>query len=288
MPLAIQPTLLDQDDTYYPDSDGKPMADNDTQRKPLTYLVEALDYHFKEQSDVYVSADLLIYYERKKPKVSVAPDVLVVFGVAKHERGSYKIWLEGKAPDVVVEIASPSTFRKDEIVKSPLYQRLGIQEYFQYDPTGDYMQPRLRGRSLDKDGQYQDMPIKQLKNGQLILTSLCLKLEMHLKDERLRVFNPVTKDYLQTYAEAVDASNLAEKQAQQERKLKEWAQQDAKIKEQQREQAQQQAEQERQQKESAQQQAEQERQQKELAQQQVVKLAEQLRILGINPNLNNN
>jgi hypothetical protein len=64
----------------YPDSDGKPIAESDFQRKPLFYAVEALNLYFRNRLDVYVSANLLVYYEEGNSVARVAPDVFVVFG----------------------------------------------------------------------------------------------------------------------------------------------------------------------------------------------------------------
>jgi Uma2 family endonuclease len=249
MQTAPQPLSLKTKEIYYPDTDGKPMADNDFQRKPLTYLIEALDYAFREQPNVYVSGDLLIYYEKDNPQASVAPDVFVIFNVPKQDRRIYQTWIEGKTPDVVFEIASYSTYKKDETVKLTLYQQLGVQEYFQYDPTGNYLQPALKGHFLDKNGHYQEMMSRQLENNILVITShRLLGLELHLEKGELRIFNPQTQEYLYTYSEEAAARRAAEKESKRERKQKEWAQQEAKQQ-----------------------------------QQRAEKLAEQLRALGINP-----
>ena len=75
----------------YPSSDGQPMAENDAQRHAIIYAISALTRHFKRRSDAYVSGDLLIYYEEGNPRVSIAPDVFVVFGVEDRMRGNYKV-----------------------------------------------------------------------------------------------------------------------------------------------------------------------------------------------------
>ncbi|BAP56615.1 hypothetical protein THII_2318 [Thioploca ingrica] len=193
---------LIQEDIDYPDTDGEPMAESDFQRKPLTYLVEALDLHFQTQPEVYVSGNLLIYYQPGNPKASVAPDVFIVFGVPKRLRRIYQTWVEGKAPQVIIEITSHTTKTKDDKDKPLLYQRLGVAEYFQYDPTGDYLRPALRGRRLNELQQYQEMSIETLTNGTLSLTSPLLGLDLHLHQGQLRLFNPLNGDYLLTYAEA--------------------------------------------------------------------------------------
>lgn len=133
----------------YPDTDGLPMAESDFQRKPLTYAVEALDIYFQNRSDVYVSGNLCIYYRERDPRAVVAPDVFVVFGVGKHDRSSYKLWEESKAPDFVLEITSQSTRNADQESKPQTYAQLGVREYIQYDPTGDYLTPPTPGFSSD-------------------------------------------------------------------------------------------------------------------------------------------
>ncbi|TGO03649.1 hypothetical protein PN36_02375 [Candidatus Thiomargarita nelsonii] len=75
-----------EDEIDYPDTDGKPIAESDFHRDSLFYLTEALDAHFQEQPEVYVSGALMLYYEEGNPNVFVAPDVFVVFGIPKHNR----------------------------------------------------------------------------------------------------------------------------------------------------------------------------------------------------------
>ena len=133
----------------YPTSDGKRLAENDAQARAILYAFGALRVYFEARSDVYVSADLLIYYEEGNPRVSVAPDVFVVFGVEDRMRRNYKVWEEGKGPDFVLEVASPGTWREDVGPKRSTYARLGVREYFLYDPTGEHLTPRLQGHRLE-------------------------------------------------------------------------------------------------------------------------------------------
>ena len=110
----------------YPSSDGKPMAESDSQRIPLTYAVDCLRHYFRNRPEVYASGNLLIYYEQGT-LARVAPDVFVVFGARNRneERSSYRLWEEAKAPDFVLEITSHATWREDQVRKRTLYQRLG-------------------------------------------------------------------------------------------------------------------------------------------------------------------
>jgi Uma2 family endonuclease len=207
------------EDIFYPDEDGKPMAESDFQRKPLTYCVDALDTHFEADPDVYVSGDLLIYYEPYRPGVpakSVAPDVFAVLGIPKYERRSYKIWEEGKSPDMVVEIASESTWKKD-IRNKKLYRRLGVGEYFIYDPTGDCLDPVLQGFRLDRAGRYRQMRPGKLAGGNWKLDSRALGMELRIESGRLRLYDPRKKEYLFTHSEERAGRLSAEETAKQEK-----------------------------------------------------------------------
>lgn len=74
----------------YPDSDGHPVAETDFQRIPLWYANDVLARHFRDRNDVYVSANMFVYFEEGNPKAAVAPDVFVVLGAPDHKRRSYK------------------------------------------------------------------------------------------------------------------------------------------------------------------------------------------------------
>ena len=132
---------------HYPESDGKPMGETDRHRNQMVRHIELLTSYFAGQR-VYVSGDLLVYYEQGNPKKFVVPDAFVVKGLEQRDRRIYKIWLEGKAPDVVIETTSRKTRRKDLIHKPQLYARLGVKEYFLFDPDQEYLDPPLQGHRL--------------------------------------------------------------------------------------------------------------------------------------------
>ena len=142
--------------------------------------------------DVYVSGDLLIYYEEGNPRVSIAPDVFVVFGVEKRERLNYKLWEEGRAPSFVLEVASPSTWREDVGRKRSVYAQLGVREYWQYDPLGEHLPARLQGERLTRSG-YERQPAATALDGTLTLRSETLGLELRAAPGReMRFRDPAT------------------------------------------------------------------------------------------------
>ena len=178
----------------YPSSDGEPLAESYFQLIPLVYAFDALRRRYADREDVFVAADLLIYY-RRGTRDSVAPDVFVVFGAANRPRHSYLLWQEPKGPDFVLEITSASTREKDQGPKRETYRRLGVREYWQYDPTGDYLAPPLQGLELI-GGRYERLPAEKLADGTLRLQSEVLGLEVRQEAEGLRFYDPATRSYL--------------------------------------------------------------------------------------------
>jgi Uma2 family endonuclease len=127
--------MLVTNQIVYPDSDGQPMADNTKQFQWITVIKTNLDWLFRDEEMVFVAGDLLWYPIEGNPKYRVAPDVMVVFGRPKGDRGSYKQWLEDDlAPQVVFEILSPGNTEGEMERKLQIYARCGVEEYYIYDP----------------------------------------------------------------------------------------------------------------------------------------------------------
>ena len=198
MPMKKPP--FPAEDPRYPSSDGRPLAESDWQLHAILDAVAVLDLHFKDRPDVYVSGDLLIYYEEGKPRKCVAPDVFVVLGAARRRRMIYKLWEEPKAPDFVLEVASENTWREDEGPKRTLYAQLGVREYWLFDPREEYVDPPLRGLTL-VDGRYRSLPAR-VEGGRRVLRSEALGLDLRLEDGRLYFRDPATGEDLRTLRSA--------------------------------------------------------------------------------------
>lgn len=159
---------------HYPESDGKPMGETDEHREAMIRHIQILKDYFRGQR-VYVSGDLLVYYEQGNAKKFVVPDAFVVKGVSPKRRRTYKTWIERKGPDVVIETTSRRTRRKDMVQKPQLYARLGVKEYFLFDPDEEYLDPPLQGYRLIGETM---APIEADAAGRLESRELGLKLSL--------------------------------------------------------------------------------------------------------------
>ncbi len=178
-----------------PLEDFEPRQEGDKQRRNLSYTTEALRLWFEKIPDVYVSGNLFIRYEEDGAEKRISPDIFVVFGTSKDDRVSYTVWEEGgKIPDFVLEITSKGTVTKDREENPLIYRDLGVKEYFQYDPSGEYLKPTsLQGVRLE-NGKYVPIAVLVLADGTLSLHSEVLGLDLHLfPDQTFRFYDPISR-----------------------------------------------------------------------------------------------
>jgi Uma2 family endonuclease len=133
------------------------MGETEIHIREIIYLFEALIELLQREPEVYVGADMLLYYVEGNPRKFVVPDVFATLGVPRGERRIYKLWEEGRPPSLIVEVTSDSTRNEDISRKKTLYEQIGVEEYFLYDPLQDYLHPPLQGFRL-VDGRYQPIP----------------------------------------------------------------------------------------------------------------------------------
>ena len=178
------------EDVFYPCSDGRPMADNMWQADAI--MIAAGDLRAAHPRAL-VAADVLVYPEEGNNKNSIAPDVLVALGLGTHRRSSYFVWREGKPPDWVLEVASPSTQAKDRDLKRCRYAKMGVREYWLFDAKGDVYpqgEPRLQGFGL-VDGEYHALE-SRLVDGERVIRSEVLGLDVRVDGELLRFRDAMT------------------------------------------------------------------------------------------------
>jgi Uma2 family endonuclease len=185
------------------------MAETDHHRILMNDLIQTLEAYYAAEPMVYVSGNLLLFYEEGNKRRHLSPDVFVVKGVPKRERLNYLTWEEKKGPDVVIELTSSSTRREDTHKKQQLYQdTLRVPEYFLFDPFGDYLHPALQGYRL-RQGKYA--PIKPAAGR---LPSKVLGLHLEQQGPNLRLFDPATQRLLPTVSERVERAELGQQRAE--------------------------------------------------------------------------
>ena len=211
-----------EDEIFYPESDGEPMAETEDHLEELVYVWQALKDRFETEPDVFVGANLFLYYRKGDPGGVVAPDGFVVKGVPKllpgnRRRRKYLLWQEKRVPCFVLETTSESTRDRDE-EKKGIYEELGVDEYFQFDPLGEYLSPRLQGHRL-VGGRYR--PIRPSPDGSLL--SRATRVVFRVEGTRLRLTDEVTGEPLLRKEE----EKKARRQAEEARRQAEEAQRQA-------------------------------------------------------------
>jgi Uma2 family endonuclease len=190
---------------YYPESDGKPLGETEVHAVCTAQLMLMLRAHFADRPDVWVAGDQMLYYVEGDPRQVTSPDVYVVFGRPKRPpRRVYQMWIEGP-PTVVVEVSSRKTRREDLVTKRALYERLGVGEYFLFDPLDEYLVPRLQGLSLGPAG-YE--PIEPNDAGRI--PSAALGLELAAREHELALYDPETARWVPTPEEETAARRAEE------------------------------------------------------------------------------
>lgn len=117
-------------DVTYPESDGKPMADNTLQWDWVVRIVSELREQFAGLQ-VFVAGDLFWYPVRGNNRIVAAPDALVAFGRSPGYRGSYRQWEEEDvAPQVAFEVLSPGNTEKEMQGKFVFYEKYGVEECY--------------------------------------------------------------------------------------------------------------------------------------------------------------
>jgi Uma2 family endonuclease len=181
-------------------------------------LRDILKHRYREQQ-VYIGANMFIYYVEGAPYRNVCPDVFVVTNCDPHMRDIFKVWEERKAPDVVFEITSKGTRTEDEDKKPDKYALIGVQEYFLYDPRAEYLSPPLAGFRMHGEVFRRIEPNSQ---GSLVCTTLGITLELDGRDLLLR--DAASGEVQLTSTEAAEAER---QRAEAERQRAEAAQQRA-------------------------------------------------------------
>lgn len=172
--VGVAADVPQAEEVEYPE--GRWVAQSVSHGDAVEQATGSLRHHFREREDVLVAMELVVYYRRGDNRVWLQPDVQVVHGVGRGGRSVFKVWEEGKPPDFVLEVASPSTAGKDAQHKVGEYASLGVREYWRLDPVGELMARPLQGYVAGAGG-YERAPAVAIE-GRTWLRSEVLGLEL--------------------------------------------------------------------------------------------------------------
>jgi Uma2 family endonuclease len=190
----------------YPDSDGKPMSDNTKQFRYIVTIKENLELLFADNPNVFIAGDLLWYPVEGSNNIRQAPDVMVVFGRQKGDRGSYQQWKEDNIiPQVVFEILSPGNTLKEMAKKLRFYEQYGVEEYYIYDPDKNDLNGYLK----------QENSLEIIEEMQGFISPL-LKVKFELNLEGLAMYDSQGNRFL-TYVELSQKIKNTERQLEEEK-----------------------------------------------------------------------
>ena len=213
LPSGQQITL-----TTLPDPPKPPDAMQ--QRRHITSADQTLRAHYHDRPDVLVSGEGYLCYDASDLRRAPHPDCLVAFGMTippqaiEDVANGYVISEVGKPPDLVLEVASYSTGRRDYTLKREQYMAYLVGESWRFDATGGrYHDAPLGGDLQQPDGTYARAQLHTEANGLIRAYSPALALELHWDNHRLRFWNPQTGQYLLDLVEMTIARDAARRDA---------------------------------------------------------------------------
>ena len=169
-------------------------------------ILDAHLYGRRDDGSIFTNGNTFICYDPDDLNARVAPDYYMAFGVdadAIMQRGVYLPSEAGKPPDFVLEVGSPTTAKNDLTFKQDLYARIGVTEYWRFDPTGgDHYGVPLAGGTLI-DGGYTPFPIETREDGVIRGYSPLLELSLCWINGEFRGYDHEAGEYIDTLLETL-------------------------------------------------------------------------------------
>ena len=171
------------------------------QRKSLSTLDGTLGPHFAAFDDILLTGEIYVRIDEEDAR-ELAPDFIFARQISDPERvirrNGYVISEVGKPPDLVLEVGSRSTGRRDYTVKREGYATLGIREYWRFDPSGgEYHDNPLAGDTL-VDGECVPIEVVAESGGRHRGFSELLELELWWEEGTPRFRDAASGQFLLT------------------------------------------------------------------------------------------
>ena len=161
-----------------------------------------LKLHLGRPETTIVKAELFLANDGRGPGANFrVPDLLIAFDADPElyeANNGYIVSEQGKPPDFVLEIASPSTRATDNDAKREFYARHGVLEYWRFDEEESRNSVRLAGDRL-VNGVYEPIAIEELPGGVLQGYSPSLNLYLRREQGELRWHDPAMGQHIATF-----------------------------------------------------------------------------------------
>ena len=199
-------------DIFY--EEPEPVEDGMQQESPIDHIKRLLTARYADREDVFVSNAVFISYDITNGNARVQPDLFIAFGVdaaaIRVNLPNFWIWETGKVPDFVMEVASPSTAANDLGRKRELYERIGVSEYWRFDPTGGdlYGQPMAGERLVD--GRFQPCQLVTDSDGSIQAHSELLNLDFTWHGTSFDILDPSTGKTIDPMTSAIESLQEAQ------------------------------------------------------------------------------
>ena len=233
--IPVQPgedEPIDYDSLEYDPFEPDPMPDAMLQEPILRGLLPVLSSRARANNPgqlLFDTSNTILCYDPGNLNVRVSPDYYFAVGIDPETLkyvSIYRTWVQGKPPDFVLEVASPSTARNDETTKRDIYARMGVTEYWRYDPA-DRIDPRQRplyavqliGEIL-VDGEYQPIEITPGPEDSILGFSPALGVSLAVKDKVLMVYDHDLGEFVAEFEDQERAKMQAQAEARAERELR--------------------------------------------------------------------
>lgn len=205
--MTIDPKAERDDYPYYEET----VTESSWHYKAGHYVYSVIDEMYATRDDIFVGANNFVYWEKGNKDRKQSPDVYVCYGARSIDRLSYKTWEEGDiAPQVVFEFTSDSSRFTDQGTKKAVYEAMGVEEYYLFDPLREYL-PKGLLAFFNKRGCFQPVTGKRIHSPRL-------NLDLRAEGPLLRLFEPGSSQRLLTYREICQDRAKAEKALQKQQK----------------------------------------------------------------------
>ncbi len=193
---VFYPASTEEKEIVYPEQREDDMGETSIHIRVVANFLSILKLFLKHQEDVFITANMNLYYEKGNPNKWYAPDILIAFGVPNHERSSYKIWDEKVSPHVIFEVSSERTWKADISEKLEIYSQLGVEEYYILDPEFKYLPAPILAFELQGE-RLLTVPVNNDR-----IFSPRLGLEIVRTENSFRLFDPNKNEFLRTLDES--------------------------------------------------------------------------------------